>query len=218
MLPAGFPAVRNLRTICEEIRFGVASMRGFLLDPNGAAFGIIPVVAAEGVPPANGNAATPVGRNCWLELTVSDAAATRDFDRRVIGWSVHNIEREDGSQSYADFQMLDGNAKPVAGICHARGVNRDLPPVWLLYLPVGDMDESLRRGQEEGEKIVKLARRKNGRICTGPSRTRSGSIWRSGRRERCGSPLRGVQSSRLTHRHRVEYANPTPRTRQTNGP
>ncbi|MDQ5853069.1 MAG: hypothetical protein M3380_13580, partial [Chloroflexota bacterium] len=67
-----------------------------LLDPNGAAFGIIPVVPVEAIPPSDGvaspDAAAPVGRIAWLDLTVADASATRDFYRQVVAWSVQNIE------------------------------------------------------------------------------------------------------------------------------
>ena len=52
-----------------------------LLDPNGAAFGIIPVVSAEEISAPNGAASrdpsAPVGCIAWLDLTVSDATATR---------------------------------------------------------------------------------------------------------------------------------------------
>jgi len=57
-----------------------------LLDPNGAAFGVVPVVPAEAMPPADGHespdspdATAAVGRIAWLDLTVPDADATRDF-------------------------------------------------------------------------------------------------------------------------------------------
>jgi len=54
-----------------------------LLDPNGAAFGIIPVVSEEALPKPEGvssrDASAPTGRISWIELTVSDASATRDF-------------------------------------------------------------------------------------------------------------------------------------------
>jgi predicted enzyme related to lactoylglutathione lyase len=39
-------------------------------------------------------------------------------------------------------------------VCHARGVNAGLPPVWLIYLPVGDLAESLRRVRELGGEVV----------------------------------------------------------------
>jgi uncharacterized protein len=137
-----------------------------LLDPNGAAFGIIPVVPAEAIPPTDGaasrDAAARVGRIHWLDLTVSDASATRDFYRQVVAWSVQDVEMKDAGERYADYNMLGDDGNPAAGVCHARGVNLGLPPVWLIYLPVGDLAESLRRVQEEGGKIIKATRGSDG--------------------------------------------------------
>lgn len=137
-----------------------------LLDPNGAAFGIIPVVSAAALPPTDGvtpdGAAAHVGCIAWLDLTVSDASATRDFYRQVVDWSVQDVEMEDGSERYADYNMLGDDGNPAAGICHARGVNLGLPPVWMIYLPVGDLAESLRRVEEEGGKVIKATRGKGG--------------------------------------------------------
>jgi predicted enzyme related to lactoylglutathione lyase len=138
---------------------GGKSQWAVLLDPKGAAFGIIPVVPAEAIPPSDGavspDAAAPVGRIAWLDLTVSDAAAIRDFYRRVVGWSVQDVAMEDSGERYADYQMLGEDGTPAAGVCHARGVNLGLPPVWTLYLPVGDLAESLRRVPEEGGRVIK---------------------------------------------------------------
>lgn len=128
-----------------------------LLDPNGAAFGIIPVVPAEAVPPADG-AAARMGLITWLDLTVSDASAIRDFYGQVVGWSVQDAEMEDGSERYADYRMCGDDGNPAAGVCHARGVNLGLPPMWMIYLPVGDLAESVRRVREEGGKIIKATR------------------------------------------------------------
>jgi uncharacterized protein len=134
-----------------------------LLDPHGAAFGIIPVVATEAVPHEQNTAspdAASIGRISWLDLTVSEASATRDFYRQVVGWSVQAIEMEHNGERYVDYTMLDQNGSPVAGICHARGVNEGLPPVWMLYLPVGDVVESIRRVGAEGGQVLKSVRGK----------------------------------------------------------
>lgn len=131
-----------------------------LLDPNGAAFGIIPVVPAEAIP--DSDAATSAGLIRWLDLTVSDASATRDFYRQVVEWSVQDVEMEVAGERYADYSMVGGDGTPAAGVCHARGVNLGLPPVWMIYLPVGDLAESLRRVQEEGGKIIKITRGDDG--------------------------------------------------------
>lgn len=137
-----------------------------LLDPNGAAFGIIPVVSAEFLPAiedvTSRDGAARVGCIAWLDLTVSEATATRDFYRQVVGWSVQDVAMADGSESYADYNMLGGDGDPAAGICHARGVNLGLPPVWMLYFPVGDLAESLRRVEEEQGKVIKATRGRGG--------------------------------------------------------
>ena len=111
------------------------------------------------VPPTEGAAsldgAASIGRISWLDLTVPDASATRDFYQAVVGWSVQDIEVQDTSERYADYKMLGDDGNPAAGVRHARGVNLGLPPVWMLYLPVGDLAESLRRVRDGGGKIIK---------------------------------------------------------------
>ena len=137
-----------------------------LLDPNGAAFGLIPIPPADAIPQGDGaslpDAARPVGRIAWLDLTVSDASATRDFYRQVVGWSVQHVEMKDGDEQYADYTMLAEDGKPVAGVCHSRGMNAGLPPVWMIYLPVGDLAESLRRVQHEGGTVLKAMQGEHG--------------------------------------------------------
>lgn len=128
-----------------------------LLDPNAAAFGIIPVIPAEAIPSSDGAAlpdAAAVGRIAWLDLTVPDASATQDFYRQVVEWSEQHVEMEDGGARYADYHLLREDGSPVAGVRHARGANAGLPRVWMIYLPVGDLGESLRRVQEEGGKVI----------------------------------------------------------------
>ncbi len=137
-----------------------------LLDPNGAGFGIIPVVSEEAFPTTEGvssrDASAPTGCISWLALTVSDASATRDFYRVVVGWSVQDVEMEDASERYADFNMVGDDGNPAARVCHARGANLGLPSVWMIHLPVGDLAESLRRVREEGGKVIKATLGRDG--------------------------------------------------------
>jgi hypothetical protein len=137
-----------------------------LLDPNAAAFGIIPVVPPDAIPSSSGAAmpdsASPVGRIYWLDLTVPDASTTQEFYRQVVEWSVQSVEMESGGERYADYNLLREDGSPAAGVCHARGVNVGLPPVWMMYLPVGDLPESLRRVPEEGGRVIKATQGKDG--------------------------------------------------------
>jgi predicted enzyme related to lactoylglutathione lyase len=103
-----------------------------------------------------------VGRISWLDLTVSDASATRGFYRQVVDWSAQEVEMEDASGRYADYTLFADDGNPAAGVRHARGVNLDLPPIWMIYLPVGDLAESLRRVPEGGGEIIKATRGSDG--------------------------------------------------------
>jgi hypothetical protein len=42
----------------------------------------------------------------------------------------------------------------MAGICHSRGVNADLPPQWLIYFTVKDADAAAKKCEEMGGKII----------------------------------------------------------------
>ena len=125
-----------------------------LLDPIGAAFGLIPVVSDEAVPKADDSGSARPGCISWLELTVAGAAQARDFYRQVVGWSVEDVEAGFAVDSYTDFHMTGADGMPMAGVRHARGLNLGLPPIWLIHLPVGDLAESLRRVDDGGGKIL----------------------------------------------------------------
>jgi predicted enzyme related to lactoylglutathione lyase len=105
---------------------------------------------------------TGVGHIAWVDLTVQNAAETLDFYKQVIGWTNGEVAMEDNAEAYADYTMIDATGTVTAGICNARGGNLGLPPVWMLYLPVGDMAESLRRVEEEGGKVLKAVQGDDG--------------------------------------------------------
>src|SRR2546421_12549473 len=91
-----------------------------------------------------------IGSIGWVDLTVEHAAEVRDFYREVVGWGV--TEHEMGG--YCDFCMnLPASGKTVAGICHARGANAELPPQWLVYITVEDLGKSAARCAELGGQI-----------------------------------------------------------------
>ena len=44
---------------------------------------------------------------------------------------------------YADYCMNEPESgQTIAGVCHARGVNANLPPQWLLYITVANLETS----------------------------------------------------------------------------
>lgn len=141
-----------------------------LAAPNGAAFGLVPVAPADAPDPSG-----PVGRIGWVDLTVPDAAATRDFYREVVGWTTQDVAMKDGDATYADFNMLKADGEPAAGVCHARGPNTYLPPVWMIYLLVGDATESVRRVKDEGGQVLKAVTGDDGRVAFAAIRDPAGA-------------------------------------------
>jgi len=92
-----------------------------------------------------------LGDIAWLDLTVENAGQIRDFYQQVIGWQVENVSMGE----YNDYSMLNsGTQSAVSGICHARGSNADLPPMWLPYFLVGDVEQAARTVQSEGGTLV----------------------------------------------------------------
>lgn len=92
-----------------------------------------------------------VGRIGWVDLTVPDADAVRDFYKGVVGWTSAATDMG----GYDDWtMMLPTTGEAVAGVCHARGPNTGLPAQWLVYVTVADLDRSLARCAELGGALV----------------------------------------------------------------
>lgn len=92
-----------------------------------------------------------VGKAGWMDLTVEDAPAVRDFYAAVVGWEPQPVSMGD----YSDFNMaLPESGEPVAGVCHARGSNAGLPPVWLVYWVVADLEASVEACRQGGGEVV----------------------------------------------------------------
>jgi predicted enzyme related to lactoylglutathione lyase len=87
----------------------------------------------------------------WTDLTVDDAEEISSFYSEVVGWESAPVDMG----GYSDFSMnAPASGKTVAGICHARGTNADLPPQWLVYINVEDLDESVVRCAELGGEVI----------------------------------------------------------------
>ncbi len=117
-----------------------------LVDPAGAAFGLIPVVADES------NGASDTGRiGCisWLSLVVPEVSSACEFYEQVVGWSAAPAAIEGRRE-----MRRPGSAAAVAEVCRVDGESEGIPSVWLLSLPVDDLTRSLEHVREGGGEIV----------------------------------------------------------------
>lgn len=92
----------------------------------------------------------PIGAIGWVDLTVEDAPALRDFYAEVVGWTSNACPMGD----YSDFVMQAPAGEGVAGVCHKRGSNSEMPTGWIVYFVVADLAASLATLRERGGEVV----------------------------------------------------------------
>lgn len=91
----------------------------------------------------------------WVDLTVENAEQIRDFYKTVAGWQATGVPMGD----YEDFCMTPPTeSNPVAGICHARGSNADMPAQWMIYIVVPDIEASVKACEAGGGRVVQPIR------------------------------------------------------------
>jgi hypothetical protein len=104
-----------------------------------------------------------IGQAMWIDLTVPEGSteAIRDFYDEVVGWLPEPVDMD----GYSDYNMTDpADGTPRAGVCHAKGQNAEIPPVWLVYFRVVDLDRALETVTERGGAIL------SGPRASGPTR------------------------------------------------
>lgn len=91
------------------------------------------------------------GTITWCDLTVPDAGALKEFYQNVVGWKSADVDMG----GYNDFTMLTPDGKTaVAGICHHRGTNEGIPPQWMVYINVADLDQSVKEVEGRGGTVI----------------------------------------------------------------
>ncbi|MFT7471703.1 MAG: putative enzyme related to lactoylglutathione lyase [Kiritimatiellia bacterium] len=100
-----------------------------------------------------------IGRIEWMDLTVDDASHVRNFYTSVVGWSSSEVDMG----SYSDFNInLPDTQDTIAGVCHARGSNANIPSQWLIYVRVESVADSAEKCKKLGGKVLDGPRRMGG--------------------------------------------------------
>jgi hypothetical protein len=98
--------------------------------------------------------AQPVnGSIAWVDLTIPEAPKVRDFYAQVTGWTVQPVKMG----KYEDYSMLAASGEAVAGV-----PNANLPPMWLIYIVVENLDAALQRCRELGGEVLTPVRMASG--------------------------------------------------------
>ncbi|HEY1455915.1 MAG TPA: VOC family protein [Candidatus Dormibacteraeota bacterium] len=89
-----------------------------------------------------------VNAPAWVDLSSTDAAASRDYYSKLFGWKVE-LAPDPGAGGYA---LAKSAGKNVAGI----GPTQDPqgPSAWMVYIGVSDAEETAEKIQAAGGKVV----------------------------------------------------------------
>ena len=88
----------------------------------------------------------------WMDLTVPNAESLTSFYSEALDLKATPVEME----GYSDFCLApSGGGQPFGGICHARGNNEGIPPQWIIYITVANLEESIARCLDLGGELLK---------------------------------------------------------------
>lgn len=92
------------------------------------------------------------GTFCWVELGTSDNEAAKQFYTQLFGWDF--VDNPMGEHGVYTMLKLDG--KDVGGLYKLMPdmVERGVPPHWLSYVSVTNVDESAAKAKEAGATLL----------------------------------------------------------------
>lgn len=91
------------------------------------------------------------GTPSWVDLSTPDTAAAKTFYCELFGWDAEDVDAGD-SAVYTMFRL---NGKAVAGMGEQAAEQRErgIPPFWLSYITVDDIDAVAARVAELGGQV-----------------------------------------------------------------
>jgi hypothetical protein len=116
-------------------------------DPQGAAFYIIEPGSTEERP----ERPPEVGEVSWHELMTTDAAAAMKFYSDVFGWQPSETMDMGEMGKYHMFNRPHGM---IGGMMNKPAAMAEIPPHWMIYFRVPDINAAVERIKANGGKIV----------------------------------------------------------------
>lgn len=94
-----------------------------------------------------------IGTFCWNELATSNVQAAKDFYGKVFGWEFSDHEM--GEMTYT---MIKLNNEEFGGIWSIpKDKEKQIPPHWMAYILVENLDASLEKASHHGATVIKPA-------------------------------------------------------------
>src|SRR5260370_32541791 len=84
----------------------------------------------------------------WLDLSSSDAAASRDFYSKLFGWKLE----VNPDPQYGGYALGKIGGKDVAGI--GPQMSADAPTMWLVYIATSDPADTVKQAKAAGRNVL----------------------------------------------------------------
>lgn len=84
----------------------------------------------------------------WVDLSSSDAAASRDFYSKLFGWQIE----VNPDPQYGGYGMAKVGGKDVAGI--GPKMSPEAPTAWSIYIGTNEIDELAKKVQANSGKVI----------------------------------------------------------------
>jgi len=134
--------------LSEVIDVPTVGRMQMMKDPQGAAFYIIQPAPRDG---GREEGAPEVGEASWHELMTTDADAAMKFYQDVFGWQPS--EAMDMGEM-GKYQMFNRPHGMIGGMMNKPPAMAQVPPHWLIYFRVPDINAAAERVKKNGGTVV----------------------------------------------------------------
>jgi predicted enzyme related to lactoylglutathione lyase len=93
---------------------------------------------------------TKAGEFCWNELMTSDYVAGFDFYKNMFGWE----KKDEFDMGPMGKYWLFGQGDKTYGGMMTKPADAKMPPAWIYYVEVADLDAAIERAKSKGGKVV----------------------------------------------------------------
>ncbi len=88
---------------------------------------------------------TVQGQFCWNELQTTDTNKAKEFYGNLLGWTFH-----DHNTPNMQYTMIKVDGKDIGGIMACPSNDKKVPPHWMSYINVIDLNSTVKKAQELG--------------------------------------------------------------------
>jgi predicted enzyme related to lactoylglutathione lyase len=131
------------RVLAPPFDVGASGRMSVIQDPGGAVFNVWQPNQSQGIQIAGAE-----GTLCWADLATSDTEVAKKFYEELFGWSIATSEKDPSG-----YLHIKNGGEFIGGIPPSKYRDAKMPPHWLLYFFVKDVDASAAKAKQLGGAI-----------------------------------------------------------------